>query len=404
MTVTSSTEQRWEWWYRHLPVSVLGVGTVVALVTGPATGATSPGWRLATQLAVLALTTGWVCWWSLARPASRFGVLYYTVRSVLAFALTLLNPLFCVFAWVGFIDADDHFRRRGRPLALGATSIIMAFGQSGGVPWRSTAQVGLFALLIAVNFGLASVMSRWAAQTHETSEQRAGTILRLEEALAENARLQEELLAQARTSGVQEERRRLAGEIHDTLAQSLAAVVSQLQAAQDAPQSARARVEKATELAREALAQARRSVQALAPAELAEADLAEALDEMVRAWSDRSGVEAGLVVIGTVRPLHPEVEATVVRIVQESLSNAAAHAGADRVGVTLSYDEDEVIVDVRDDGAGFDASRPSEPGRFGLRGMRQRAERLTGDLAVESAPGAGTAVSARLPALARGAA
>jgi signal transduction histidine kinase len=95
------------------------------------------------------------------------------------------------------------------------------------------------------------------------------------------------------------------------------------------------------------------------------------------------------------------VEATLLRVAQEALANVAKHARAGRVGVTLSYVDGEVIVDVRDDGVGFHPDDPA-PG-FGLRGMRQRAERLAGVLDVESEPGAGTAVSVRLPALERGA-
>jgi signal transduction histidine kinase len=74
------------------------------------------------------------------------------------------------------------------------------------------------------------------------------------------------------------------------------------------------------------------------------------------------------------------------------------------VGITLSYEDDEVILDVRDDGVGFSTATPPGPRSFGLRGMRQRTERLAGALAVETQPGHGTAISMRLPALARGAA
>jgi signal transduction histidine kinase len=104
-------------------------------------------------------------------------------------------------------------------------------------------------------------------------------------------------------------------------------------------------------------------------------------------------------VTGDTRALHPEVEATVVRIAQEALSNSAKHAGASRVGVTLSYMDDQVALDIRDDGVGFDAAQDAGDGRFGLMSMRQRVARLGGDLEVESAIGAGTAISATLPAI-----
>lgn len=97
---------------------------------------------------------------------------------------------------------------------------------------------------------------------------------------------------------------------------------------------------------------------------------------------------------------HEEVAATLLRIAQEALSNASRHARATRLGVTLTFLGDEVILDIRDDGRGFDplADRArTRTGGFGLDGMRARAERVAGTLTVESEPGHGTAVSARVP-------
>jgi len=104
--------------------------------------------------------------------------------------------------------------------------------------------------------------------------------------------------------------------------------------------------------------------------------------------------------------LHPEVEVTLLRVAQEALANVAKHVGASRAGVTLSYMEDVVSLDVRDDGAGFvPPTAPTVPkgspagGGFGLIAMRQRVSRLAGQLEIESEPGTGTAVSASLPAI-----
>ncbi len=96
---------------------------------------------------------------------------------------------------------------------------------------------------------------------------------------------------------------------------------------------------------------------------------------------------------GTPRTVHPEVEVTLLRAAQEALANVARHARATRVGLTLSYMEDLVTLDVRDDGVGFEPSRTG----FGLTGMRQRVQGVGGRLAVESAPGEGTAISASVP-------
>jgi signal transduction histidine kinase len=103
---------------------------------------------------------------------------------------------------------------------------------------------------------------------------------------------------------------------------------------------------------------------------------------------------------------------TLLRVAQEALANVARHAGASRAGITLSYMEDVVTLDVRDDGVGFsvpangdgtaatgEANRSPPQGGFGLIAMRQRVNRLAGQLEIESEPGAGTAVSASVPAM-----
>jgi signal transduction histidine kinase len=115
---------------------------------------------------------------------------------------------------------------------------------------------------------------------------------------------------------------------------------------------------------------------------------------VVRRWSEINGVAAEVTTTGTARPMHPDVEVTLLRTAQEALANVAKHAGASRVGLTLSYMEDLVTLDVRDDGMGFKRANGSG---FGLTAMRQRVEGIDGRLEIESEPGGGTAVSATTP-------
>ena len=155
--------------------------------------------------------------------------------------------------------------------------------------------------------------------------------------------------------------------------------------------------------------EARRSVQALRPQALENSRLPDALADEVARWSATTGVPGEVETTGDARALHPEVEVTLLRVAQEALANVAKHAGASRAGVTLSYMEDVVSLDVRDDGTGFvptagsaaPAASNGSPsaGGFGLIAMRQRVSRLAGQLEIESEPGAGTAVSASLPAI-----
>lgn len=218
----------------------------------------------------------------------------------------------------------------------------------------------------------------------------------------ENAALHAQLLVQAREAGVADERRRLAAEIHDTIAQGLTGIIAQLQVVANAGDEglAREHLDRASALARHSLGEARRSVHNLSPTALEHDALPEALKKTVAEWSERTGVRADFTVTGPAEALHEEMEATLLRIVQEALSNASRHADAARLGVTLSYMQGEVALDVRDDGRGFDPLTPvqrSGSGGFGLDGMRARAERVAGSLTVESEPGGGTAVSARVP-------
>ncbi|MEV0625073.1 sensor histidine kinase [Nonomuraea wenchangensis] len=168
-------------------------------------------------------------------------------------------------------------------------------------------------------------------------------------------------------------------------------------------------------LARESLAEARRAVDALRPEPLQTARLSEALSDVAGWWSKVHGLAVHVTTTGTARPMTPEAEFALLRTAQEALANVARHAYATRVGVTLSYLEHEVALDVRDDGKGFDPAGleagtatdggslpPARGGGIGLTIMRQRVEGLSGTLQIESEPGAGTGISARIPTLPAG--
>ncbi|GAA4937793.1 signal transduction histidine kinase [Nonomuraea thailandensis] len=246
---------------------------------------------------------------------------------------------------------------------------------------------------------LISCMAGLVFQTvSEQNERLRRTTAELAALAEENAGLQAQLLTQAREAGVLGERQRMAREIHDTIAQGLTAILTQLEALGDVP-GAGERLATVRGLARESLAEARRSVHALRPVPLeGTPGFAAALSGVAGRWSRVSGVPATVSVTGDARPLHAEVETTLLRVAQEALANVARHASAGRVVLTLSYMDDVVALDVRDDGAGF----VHEPGRssgFGLVGMRQRVIRLAGSFEIETAPGQGTGISATVPAI-----
>ncbi|WP_329545389.1 sensor histidine kinase [Streptomyces sp. NBC_01356] len=396
------------------PFGLLGVSVVLAavaadLMDGPAE------WQAAGALVVAALALQ--LWWqgtrsrraNRGRTPSRAGTAYYIVRWAIAFALTWINPFFAFYAATGYMDADELIPGMWRRLGLFASAVTVAAAQAGGLLFGSGTQWAAFAALLAANFGLQAVVAHITEQEERRSRERAETIAELErtntalqQALDENAALHAQLLVQAREAGVADERRRLAAEIHDTIAQGLTGIIAQLQVVSNAPDLdiARTHLGRASDLARHSLGEARRSVHNLAPVALENDGLPEALKNTVAEWGERTGVRAGFTVTGTAEQLHDEVSATLLRIAQEALSNASRHARAARVGVTLTFLGDEVILDIRDDGQGFDPldlPERTRTGGFGLDGMRARAERIAGSLAVESEPGHGTALSARVP-------
>ncbi|MBB2935353.1 signal transduction histidine kinase [Amycolatopsis bartoniae] len=327
-------------------------------------------------------------------------VLVVSFAGTLALAAVLMTRdlLFLVFMIGCFFSA---LRLKPVPLSvlgLAATSLLINTLGAGGPVAALREQGFVFVTVVLVQTGAIAGGSIIAAKVAEQNEARRRALAELEAAQEENAGLHRQLLAQAREAGISDERQRLSREIHDTLAQGFTGIITQLEAAEDDP-AWRRRVHTALDLARENLAEARRSVHALRPEALDRDQLGDALRGVVTRWTERAGVSGEFAVTGDARPLHPELEATLLRLTQEALSNVAQHAGANRVGVTLSYMEDQVTLDVRDDGRGFDPLTATCG--FGLSGMRQRAARLLGSLVVESEPGGGTAVSASLPAVAR---
>jgi signal transduction histidine kinase len=273
-----------------------------------------------------------------------------------------------------------------------------------GFPWPNPDQWAVFLSVIVIQtlaIGFGTVMGERVA---ELSEQRRQAVTQLEAALVENAGLHAQLLAQAREAGVLDERQRMAREIHDTLAQGLIGIITQLEAMRQThswPAEWQRHLENAARLARASLSEARRSVDASRAAVLDDTQLPGALAAVAEQWSALHAVPVQLTTVGDAQPLHSEVEAALLRTAQEALANVAKHAKASRVGVTLSYMGDVVTVDVRDDGVGFEVpDGGSGPGAgFGLTAMRQRVSRVAGTLVVESEPGGGTAISARVPAI-----
>lgn len=202
---------------------------------------------------------------------------------------------------------------------------------------------------------------------------------------------------------VSHERNRLAREIHDTLAQSLLALVLQLEAAAKMlptdPGRAGDELRRASATARAALTEARRSVQGLRPIALERGTLTEVLASEVAACGDEIGIVTHFEVAGEIVPLPALIEDGLYGVAREALNNVRKHARARSLIATLAFASDAVTLTVSDDGAGFDpATSPGDrSGRFGLVGMRERVRLLGGDFVATAAPGQGTRISATVP-------
>jgi len=207
------------------------------------------------------------------------------------------------------------------------------------------------------------------------------------------------------TMGQEEERRRLARELHDDTAQSLIALGQRLEMIQKAlhkdPQETLAQLAELRAMTAQALANVRQFSRNLRPIYLEDLGLVPALEMLVQEMGTRNGMAPELRVSGTARRLSPDLELAIYRIVQEALSNVSRHAHARHVTVEAAFEADGVSVSVEDDGVGFQV--PESPdalvqaGHFGLMGIRERVLLFGGRVTISSQPGAGTRLAVYLP-------
>jgi len=204
--------------------------------------------------------------------------------------------------------------------------------------------------------------------------------------------------AQVEELATTKERNRLAREIHDSLGHYLTVVNVQIGAARTILEQDRPRaldhLSKAQALTQEGLAEVRHSVAALRASPTESGPLPQALAKLAEQWN-AAGLSAKFAVAGTIRPLTPQANLTLYRAAQEALTNVGKHAHATSVDLHLDYrDEDSVHLSVKDDGVGSDNSE----GGFGLLGVRERVQQLSGEVRVRTGSGKGFALEVELPA------
>ncbi|MDQ4214373.1 sensor histidine kinase [Microbacterium capsulatum] len=322
-------------------------------------------------------------WWMLGLGAIWAGLLALSPEYVwLAFPLLLLAGHVLRLPW-------------SAPFVVGvlAAAILAPFLHPGAVA-PGTSLAHLFGPLIGGGFAFA-VSLGYDALLRDAAE-RERLIDSLLRAQHEAERLHDELAATQREAGATRERTRLARDLHDTIAQELSSIVMLARA--EEPDGTRPRsTAQIEELAQHSLTELRRIVAALAPADLDESALADALARMLDAVRADTAIGARLRVDPDLPALPTPVEVALLRVAQSALANVRRHAQAQNVEIVLEAKDGSVVLGVADDGIGFDpAARPSDAS-YGLAAMRSRLREGGGELEIRTAPGEGTTIRAALP-------
>lgn len=275
------------------------------------------------------------------------------------------------------------------PGAAGPAAVLVATAAAVlGIGWHSGFTAGgVIGPLVGAGVALLIGLGYRALQNEAVAR---------EQLLTDLVAAQERLAASEREQGMLAERARLAREIHDTVAQSLSSIGMLLHAAEraDADRPGAEYIRTAREVAGTALAETRGIVRELTPPALDDG-LASALH---RVGASATGVEV-TVDVADVPELPMDVQATILRIAQGALANVVQHAHATRATVRLTEKERGVVLEIADDGVGFEPARErgTSTDSFGLRAIRERVDQLDGRVRVRSAPGQGTTITAWIP-------
>lgn len=370
------------WW----ALAVVAVVVVCGVILGFVVPSTPAWWVAATALALYVVA--FAAFGRRAVEGSRSALLFVAVGVLVTGTVVSVETSLAVFqalamptAWVLTISRRAAVAANAFVAGAAGTGFFVSLGFSPAAT-SSAALTVLFSFAGSVALGL------WIYRIADDAEERARLLDELTAA-------QDELATLHRDAGVTDERQRLARELHDTIAQTLAGTVLLAQ---------RARRELATgalsdatlgsleDAAREALTETRTLVAGSAPVELG-AGLAGALEVLAERFRRESGASI-TVSVALDAPLHRDAEVALLRCAQEGLANVRKHAGASAVAVTLDADGEDAVLRVSDDGRGLDPA--AIPDGFGLSGLRARLALAGGSLAV-SGSARGTVIEARLP-------
>ena len=268
-----------------------------------------------------------------------------------------------------------------------STGRILIFGPPPGAE-QTLSPIVLLLPVVGLRIPLLIVIG-WIVGTLAEQERQ-----HTQEISAANVKLREQTLAMEQLATARE-RNRLARDLHDTLAHSLAGLVVQLQAIETLlkaePDAARSELAKARQLAQAGLQETRQAIQDLRIDPIEDLGLARALERSALDFGDRAGVQVEVHISDPQASIANDVAVQIYFIAQEALSNIERHADARQVDVSLARSKGQLLLTISDDGRGFDESEVDEE-RFGLQGMYERAEMIGAILSVTSTVGQGTVV------------
>jgi signal transduction histidine kinase len=390
-------------------MDVLVLATVARLVVGPGPRQTA-FYLFTASLAVLLVTDGVYAYAQtngLYEINSLFGKLLDAgwLTSYLLLGASALHP-----SMRSMVERDLRTRSRtgpGRLLFLAGAVMLAPLaivlenwrGEHGGTTVIAVICGILFLMVVYRMAGLVREVESNAAQLREHSGMLQSTLAELEKAEVDRKHLLDKTM-----EGAEQERTRIAAELHDGPIQRLTALGYQLEQAaltlrRGDERRAKLLLTTAQRGLRSEVDELRGLMTTLRPPVLDERGLALALADELDAFERRTGIICTLQAHHDAR-LEPEVETVLYRVVQEALANVAKHAMAHHVWVYLRTDDDRVDMQVRDDGVGFESDEVDgmvDNGHFGLAGMRHRVEMAAGSYHLLSAPGGGTSIFVQVP-------
>jgi signal transduction histidine kinase len=397
-TAVSSQEEFGAMWRRQQPywhavfAIVWAATVVVTLLDDPGPRGRGPSLALLGVIAAAYVVLGSR---AMTRRDVRWAVAYQVVAWSALLGIQWVDP--GTQAWLLFFTLFPQMwaMLSTRWAVIGTVVVVTAFAV---LRWAQLdfSTDGLVEILVSstISMGLSLSLGLFINRIVAEAETRALTIDELRTTQAQ-------LASSERDRGVHEERERLSREIHDTLAQGFTSVVALARAADSAlgrgdVAAARERLALLERTASDNLDEARLIVAEPTPGHLQSRTLGEALHRLGAAVSSENGLRADVHVEGQPVPLGGSAEVVILRTAQEALSNVRRHARAGHVDLTLAYlDPERVVLEVRDDGRGFDPQVPRAG--FGLDGVRARAAQLGGAVRVDSEPGAGTTLRLEVP-------